>query len=142
MRRRVIAWECENQCCDIFVRVYLDRPAKKGFVIGWMQKEELLDDTVQFKRMRQKNKSELALYFAKNLGETKGIDCLAQAFGKPKQRVYANPYTPTNFYHKTDDCKFIRRVLKEELLIFDSEEAAIQNGRFINRCRECFSKDG
>ena len=142
LRRRVIAWECENQCCDIFVRVYLDRPAKKGFVIGWMQKEELLDDTVQFKRMRQKNKSELALYFAKNLGETKGIDCLAQAFGKPKQRVYANPYTPTNFYHKTDDCKFIRRVLKEELLIFDSEEAAIQNGRFINRCRECFSKDG
>lgn len=82
------------------------------------------------------------LYFAKNLGETKGIDCLAQAFGKPKQRVYANPYTPTNFYHKTDDCKFIRRVPKEELLIFDSEEAAIQNGRFINRCRECFSKDG
>lgn len=142
LRRRVIAWECENQCCDIFVRVYLDRPAKKGFVIGWMQKEELLDDTVQFKRMRQKNKSELALYFAKNLGETKGIDCLAQAFGKPKQRVYANPYTPTNFYHKTDDCKFIRRVPKEELLIFDSEEAAIQNGRFINRCRECFSKDG
>lgn len=63
------------------------------------------------------NKSELALYFAKNLGETKGIDCLAQAFGKPKQRVYANPYTPTNFYHKTDDCKFIRRVPKEELLI-------------------------
>lgn len=53
-----------------------------------------------------------------------------------------NPYTPTNFYHKTDDCKFIRRVPKEELLIFDSEEAAIQNGRFINRCRECFSKDG
>ena len=142
LRRRVIAWECENQCCDIYVRVYLDRPAKKGFVIGWMQKEELLDDTVQFKRMRQKNKSELALYFAKNLGETKGIDCLAQAFGKPKQRVYANPYTPTNFYHKTDDCKFIRRVPKEELLIFDSEEAAIQNGRFINRCRECFSKDG
>ena len=47
-----------------------------------------------------------------------------------------------NFYHKTDDCKFIRRVPKEELLIFDSEEAAIQNGRFINRCRECFSKDG
>ena len=46
------------------------------------------------------------------------------------------------FYHKTDDCKFIRRVPKEELLIFDSEEAAIQNGRFINRCRECFSKDG
>lgn len=43
---------------------------------------------------------------------------------------------------KTDDCKFIRRVPKEELLIFDSEEAAIQNGRFINRCRECFSKDG
>lgn len=59
LRHRVIAWECENQCCDIFVRVYLDRPAKKGFVIGWMQKEELLDDTVQFKRMRQKNKSEL-----------------------------------------------------------------------------------
>ena len=29
LRRRVIAWECENQCCDIFVRVYLDRPAKK-----------------------------------------------------------------------------------------------------------------
>ena len=28
------------------------------------------------------------------------------------------------FYHKTDDCKFIRRVPKEELLIFDSEEAA------------------
>ena len=108
----MIAWECENQCCDIFVRVYLDRPAKKGFVIGWMQKEELLDDTVQFKRMRQKNKSELALYFAKNLGETKGIDCLAQAFGKPKQRVYANPYTPTNFLSKTDDCKFIRRVPK------------------------------
>lgn len=56
--------------------------------------------------------------------------------------LHANPYTPTNFYHKTDDCKFIRRVPKEELLIFDSEEAAIQNGRFINRCRECFSKDG
>ena len=36
LRRRVIAWECENQCCDIFVRVYLDRPAKKGFVIGWI----------------------------------------------------------------------------------------------------------
>ena len=68
LRRRVIAWECENQCCDIFVRVYLDRPAKKGFVTG--------------------------------------------------------------------------RIPKEELLIFDSEEAAIQNGRFINRCRECFSKDG
>ena len=46
------------------------------------------------------------------------------------------------FIIKTDDCKFIRRVPKEELLIFDSEEAAIQNGRFINRCRECFSKDG
>lgn len=141
LRRKVIAWECENQCCDIFVRIYLDRPVKKGFVIGWIQKEELLDDTVRFKRMSQKNKSELALYFAKNLAETKGADCLAQVFENPKQRVYANPYTPTNFYHKTDSCKFLSRVAKEELIIFDSEEAAIKNGRFINRCKECFSKD-
>lgn len=33
LRRRVIAWECENQCCDIFVRVYLDRPAKDGDIV-------------------------------------------------------------------------------------------------------------
>ena len=33
--------------------------------------------------MRQKNKSETCLVFLqKNLGEAKGIDCLAQAFGK------------------------------------------------------------
>ena len=44
------------------------------------------------------------------------------------------------FYHKTDDCKFIRRVPKEELLIFDSEEAAIQNGRFITDAENVFQK--
>lgn len=55
LRRRVIAWECENQCCDIFVRVYLDRPAKKGFVIGWMQKEELFDGKRVFENVKPVN---------------------------------------------------------------------------------------
>ena len=66
--RRVIVWECENQLgyCESLP----ERPAK-WICDRWMQKEELPDDTVQFKRARQKNKSELILHFAKNLGETK-----------------------------------------------------------------------
>lgn len=137
LRRRVIDLEVTHQCSDIFVRVYLDQEAKRGLVIGWMQREKLLDDAVVFKKMVQKNKSEKALYFAKNLAEVKGIDLLQQVFDN-KLKVYASPYTRTNFYHKRKDCKYINTVTEADLIVFESEEAAITDGRYTSRCRNCF----
>lgn len=137
LRRRVIDLEMERQCCDVFIRVYIDFPAKRGFVIGWMQKERLLDYSVIFKRMRKENKSERALYFAKNLREVNGMDALLDLFRK-RLCVYASPYTRTNFYHKTKECQFLKNVNESDLIAFESEEEAIADGRYTNRCRFCF----
>lgn len=114
LRRRVIDLEVIHQCCDVFVRVYLDQKAKRGVVIGWMQRERLLDYNVSFKRMVQKNKSERALYFAKKLTEVEGIDLLDQVFTNNHQ-IYASPYTRTNFYHLRKDCKYIRNINEDNL---------------------------
>lgn len=137
LRQRVIDLEVAHQCSDVFVRVYLDQEAKRGFVIGWMQREQLLDYTVSLKKMVQKNKSEMALYFAKNLTEVEGIDLLYQVFAEDHQ-IYASPYTRTNFYHQRKDCAYIRNVDENKLIVFESEEAAISDGRYTSRCRNCF----
>lgn len=137
LRRRVIDLEVVHQCSDVFVRVYLDQEAKRGFVIGWMQRERLLDYAVLFKKMVQRNKSERALYFAKNLTEVEGIDLLHQVFDN-NQQIYASPYTRTNFYHLKKDCTYIRNVNEDDLIVFESEEAAISDGRYTSRCRNCF----
>lgn len=57
LKRKVIDLEAEKQCCDIFIRVYVDTQADKGIVIGWIQKDRLLDNNVVFKRMNQPGKS-------------------------------------------------------------------------------------
>lgn len=137
LRRRVIDLEVTHQCSDIFVRVYLDQEQKRGFVIGWMQRERLLDYAVLFKKMVQRNKSERALYFAKNLSEVTGLDLIQQVF-QNGQQVYASPFTRTNFYHKRKDCTYIRGVADADLIVFESEEEAITAGRYISRCRNCY----
>lgn len=102
-----------------------------------MQRERLLDYAVLFKKMVQRNKSERALYFAKNLTEVTGLDLIQQVF-ENGQRVYASPFTRTNFYHKRKDCTYIRGVADEDLIVFESEEEAITAGRYIKRCRKCY----
>jgi hypothetical protein len=87
--------------------------------------------------MVQRNKSEKALYFAKKLTETEGIDLLDHVFGDNHQ-IYANPFTRTNFYHLRKDCVYIRNVSEDNLIVFENEEAAISGGRYIRRCRSCF----
>lgn len=62
------------------IRVYLDTTAERGYVIGWMRREKLLDYRVQFKHMPQKNKSEKALYLAKKLTEVDPIDRISDLF--------------------------------------------------------------
>lgn len=137
LRRSVIDLEVLHQCSDIFVRVYLDQEAKRGFVIGWMQREHLLDYAVLFKKMIKKNKSERALYFAKNLTEVVGMDLLQQVFTN-HLKVYASPYTRTNFYHQRRDCMYINNIQEEDLIVFESEETAISDGRYISRCKNYF----
>lgn len=137
LRKRVIDLEVEKQCCDVFFRVYIDPNAKKGLVIGWIQRERLLDYSVLFKRMKQINKSERALYFAKKLSETKSMETILDVFKKNNQ-VYANPYTRSNFYHRNRDCRFLSGIKSEDILVFETEDDAIQHGRYINRCKACF----
>lgn len=84
LKHRVIDLEKKQQCCDIFVRVYIDKEQKKGLVIGWLDRERLLDYYVVLKRMGQKDKSENALYFAKNLTKTDGINLLDKIFTNNK----------------------------------------------------------
>lgn len=161
LKSKVMETEAEKQCCDIFIRVYLDLQANRGFVIGWMQKEVLLDDKACFKRMPQPGKSEKALYFAKKLSQTEGMDQIIRVFAKEKDQlsrisaqgkdqppqisahdrcVYANPDSTRNFYHKSIACRFLTRVRREDILFFQNEEAAIAGGRFTQRCRECFGE--
>ena len=83
LKHKVIELEAAKQVIDIFIRVYLDEVNQRGFVIGFIKKEDLLDDAVVFKRMSKPNKSEKALYFAKKLEKTQGIDCLEQVLTYP-----------------------------------------------------------
>ena len=137
LREKVIELEAKKQCCDIFIRVYVDSGAKKGFVIGWMQRERLLDYKVVFKRMSQPGKSEKALYFTKNLSETESLMNIAEAL-EPNECVYASPYTTSNFYHRRRDCRFLADVKREDIIVFQSEKEAIDNKRYTQRCRNCF----
>lgn len=135
--QEVLALEKKMQCCDVIIRVYLDPAARSGMIIGWMKREDLLDEAVQFKRMWQKGKSERALYFAKSLSQTEGMDKLLTVFHKAA-KVYANPYTQTNFYHKSLNCKYINRIRRESIIEYDSEEEAIEGGRYTRRCLFCY----
>lgn len=137
LRRKVIDMEAEKQCCDVFIRVYLDTSADKGIVIGWMQRERLLDYAVHLKRMYQFGKSERALYFAKNLQETESIERIPEIFCR-EEHIYASPFTTTNFYHRDKNCKYLRGVNQVDLIMFQNEEEAIENGRYTNRCKNCF----
>ncbi len=145
LRKKVIDLEVEKQSSDVFIRVYLDTLIKKGFVIGWIQRERLLDYDVLFKRMYQPNKSEKALYFTKSLRETDSLENLIRVFEKADFKsiretdsVYANPYTITKFYHKSRNCNFLKRVKEEDIIVYRSEEEAIESGRYIQRCKNCF----
>lgn len=141
LRKMVLELEVIHQCCDVFIRVYLDLMAKRGFIIGWLGKEHLLDYEVRLKRMPKRGKSENALYFTKKLSEVEGIDTLPELF-EDGLAVYASPYTTTNFYHCKTDCKYIRNVKWEELKVFTSEEQARQDGRYTKRCLNCFDNRG
>lgn len=138
LKKGVIDLERQKQCCDIFIRVYVDKNAQKGFIIGWMQRERLLDYAVNLKKMFQPNKSEKALYFAKNLSETEYPEDINKAFRRTDLEVYASPYTTTNFYHRDINCQFLSGVSKEEIIVFSTEENAIDDGRYTQRCRHCF----
>lgn len=145
LRHKVIELEQEKQCSDIFIRVYLDEEQKQGIIIGWLDREHLLDYEVVLKKMKKPNKSEKAIYLAKNLAETISITRLDTLFAKtntePKgisTTVYANPYTKTSFYHKIRECKYLENVSENEIIIYGSETEAIAAGRFINRCKNCF----
>lgn len=137
LQQKVLDLEKKMQYCDVFIRVYLDTAARSGMIIGWMKREDLLDETVQFKRMRQKNKSERALYFAKSLSQTESMDKLFHLFHNTT-KVYANPYTQTNFYHKSLNCKYINRIRRESVIEYNSEEEAIEGGRYTRRCLFCY----
>ena len=139
LRKMVLELEVIHQCCDVFIRVYLDLTAKRGFIIGWLGKEHLLDYEVRLKRMPKRGKSENALYFTKKLSEVEGIDTIPELF-EDSLEVYASPYTTTNFYHCKKDCKYIQNVKQEELITFKSEEQARQGGRYTKRCWNCFDK--
>lgn len=122
--------------------------SRRGIVIGWIQREKLLDYSVDFKKMIQADKSERALYFAKNLRKVNGIESFPQIFVnddvyagqsiKSNDFVYASPFTRTNFYHKDKKCRYIRNVNENELIQYENEEAAKSEGRYVNRCRSCF----
>lgn len=137
LKHRVIDIECEKQCCDLFIRVYEDPDNKKGIITGWLTKERLLDYSVRLKKMRKKNKSERALYLAKRLTNTMGIGCLPILFEK-NECVYASPYTSSNFYHSTRECKFLKSVPAEEIVVYEDEDKAICEGIYTARCKECF----
>ncbi|MBQ9234467.1 MAG: hypothetical protein IJ167_10620 [Lachnospiraceae bacterium] len=137
LKSKVLDIELEKQCCDIFVRVYLDSSANIGFVFGWMKRENLLDNEVIFKRMPKNNKSEDALYFTKNLQKAESIVNLPILFGSDGF-VYANPFTSTNFYHKNRDCRYLSRVMQCDLIVYRNENEAVSSGRFSQRCRDCF----
>lgn len=56
-------FETEQQICDTFVRIYLDETAMVAFLVGWIDKNSFYQNA-DIKKMPQKDKSELALYFA------------------------------------------------------------------------------
>jgi hypothetical protein len=138
LREKVIDNELAKQSSDIFFRVYIDRNADKSFVFGWLTKEDLLNSSVILKRMPKKDKSEKALYFAQKLIKVKRMVELSKCFENKK--VYANPYTSTDFYHSTPNCKYLKKLSKDEIIVFSSEEEAKHNGRYTTRCKECFGK--
>lgn len=59
----ILSFETAHQLCDIFVRIYLDEPARAAFLVGWIDKYSFYKNAV-LKKMPQFRKSELALYFA------------------------------------------------------------------------------
>lgn len=134
---QIIAHECKIQLCDLFVRVYIDEEASRGFIIGWIQKEDFYSGEVQFKRMSQPNKSEYALYWAKPLRHLKEIQKIDQAVIKD-ERVYVSKFTTRNFYHKEKSCRFLNGIAEEDMIIFGDEKEAIRDGRYVRRCFNCF----
>ncbi len=137
LRDRIVAHECSKQLCDLFVRVYIDEIAQKGFIIGWIRKEELYSGDVQFKRMIKRDKSECALYWAKRLIYLKQMSMLNQAVIVDR-RVYASRHTTREFYHKDRNCIYINNVADEDIYTFNDENEAVRGGRFTKRCLRCY----
>lgn len=57
---------------DINIRVYIDEPLKKAFIIGYITKTTFVKN-MEIKKMPQKGKSEDAIYWAVNLNQAKPI---------------------------------------------------------------------
>ncbi len=72
-------FETSAQLADAFVRVYVDEAANVGFVVGWIDKRRFYDNAV-IKKMPQRGKSELALYFAASLRTGCDIDDFSDLF--------------------------------------------------------------
>lgn len=70
-------FEASLQLCDIFVRIYLDEPENVAFLVGWIDKRSFYQNA-DIKKMSQRNKSELALYFAVPLVNRRRFDDLEQ----------------------------------------------------------------
>ena len=68
----IIANEKRYQC-DIFIRVYTDEAQKYAFILGYLTRDAFFDRNIQIKKMTQPNKSEKAIYFAKNLSSAEDI---------------------------------------------------------------------
>lgn len=86
LARRVIRSEVNYQS-DVFIRVYLDQYARKGLVIGWLDRERFIDDSVVIKKMPKKGKSEKAVYFAKSLTYARAMEDIRDIFTDPGKIV-------------------------------------------------------
>ena len=62
--------------CDLFIRLYTDEAQKRAFILGYLTRDAFFDCDIQVKKMIQPNKSEKAVYFAKNLSFADAIDNL------------------------------------------------------------------
>lgn len=71
----IIAHEKKYQC-DVFIRVYTDEDHLRAFIMGFLTREKFFDRNILVKKMPQPNKSEKAVYFAKNLSFAEAIDNL------------------------------------------------------------------
>ncbi len=135
LRNKVIQNERQMHIEDIYIRVYLDIEEKKGIILGWISKDELLDHNVTLKKMPKIGKSEKALYLAKSLRSINGIGEICECFNK---MVYANPMSTRAFYHCDKKCKYLSYADVSSLIEYKNEREAISEGRFVTRCKECF----
>ncbi len=76
----MLQYERANQTADAFVRVYIDEGERVGLIMGWIDRDSFYTAPV-LKKMWQRGKSELAVYFAVSLRRGYNIDSFRELFG-------------------------------------------------------------